>query len=311
MFIFVEPDELRSNSRFPSDLEIEKCEGLEELTGADFVLSASPINPIDDPEWHIENRSYFVQRKSGFDVVNFDHLWNGLARMKKLGVAQSKAILLFIGVPDNYEGSLSINEGVMSNVSYRTFKKLGLLWGDRGGFYDEIAHEDLLGHWIEAAFSAMEEDMDRVKYIYPNNHKRFQQVEEVAPEDTRAILCALPGIGPTLAQNIADYMDQNGYGPAILSALMCLTLVDDKNKMVHKIPGFGAKSSAKLRYLMGLSDGANIAVTLTRDDEPFIRGANAALAQFVQNINRGMKGKDAMEATAKMVNEFYVMEEGR
>jgi hypothetical protein len=263
MPIFIDPDELKSSSLLPSIPDSIDCPGLETLTGADFCISQLPISPVDDLEMNIEERSIFVQRKSGYDILSFDNLKSSISRMKKCGIPHGQCCLLFIGQDwEDDDGLLRMtNYKPYGETTYKTFIKLKAKWRGREGFVDWINKPEQLQEWIEAQLEFIKEcESQPSKEFYPQQQVPYlepddiwQEIVEVPKDDWRYFLCAgLDGFGPITAKNLQEYIqnEQPHLWSSGYHALRLLSEEDEKGKPVHDIKGWGNKSRLKLRNLL-------------------------------------------------------------
>lgn len=319
MTIFIDPDELKSSSLLPFISDSIDCPGLEAQTGADFCISLLPISPADDLDLHIEERSIFVQRKSGYDILSFDNLKSSISRMKSCGIPQQQCCLLFIGqewADDN--GLLRMtNYKPYGETTYKTFIKLKAKWRSRGGVVDWINKPEQLQEWIEAQIEVIEEcSYQEEREIYPQRQVPYfepddiwQKVIEVPKDDWRYFLCAgLDGFGPTTARNLQEYIQaeqphlwESGY-----HALKLLTEEDERGRPIHNIKNWGDKSRLKLRNLLALPKGYNLSVQEIGERDLFRQGWYGALNSFKDLVeNYEMSGQNAWVALIKQANEFF------
>ena len=120
------------------DIYAEPCAGLEGETGGDFLLSALPIDPLSNMQWHLDNRSVLVNLKVGYDALNnSDQRHKFAARVQRLGFKVS--FLLGVGSYRNKDGFLQVS-GYKSNdkVSYVAFQQMKLNEVARGVTWDSI-----------------------------------------------------------------------------------------------------------------------------------------------------------------------------
>lgn len=335
-FIFIDPDELQQGRKFPDNLPCFPCTGLESRTGADFIVSKLPVDDID---WHIKNRSLFVQRKTGYDIFSFDQTRSEIARMKACGIPMQQAFLLFIGrcYPDE-SGAAIVNQTLQHTdrkISYKTFEEIQALCEGRGVKFRQIPSDNELPVWVDAQFSAIEKMADEGCKEFYTKEKNYwndpddiwQELVEVPKDDWRYTLVAgLEGFGPKLALSVHEYLCQNpSLYPTLFNALLVLTQLDDKGKQVHDVKGWGVKSCYKLRSQLGLLNSFDLpkeqrpkepfvqnlfAAFTTDQDDPsvaFWRGANAAIDTVADVAKAGVtNGKQLIEVSRKCVNQFIV-----
>lgn len=335
-FIFIDPDELQTGRKFPDNIPTFPCPGLEARTGADFIISKLPIDDID---FHLKNKSLFVQRKTGYDIFSFDQTRSELARMKACGIGMQQAFLLFIGrcYPDE-TGAAIINHTLQHGdrkVPYKTFEEIQMYAEGRGVKFRQIPSDNELPVWIEAQFTAIEKMEDegckefytKEKAYWNDPDDIWQELVEVHKDDWRHTLVAgLEGFGPKLALSVHEYLVQNpSLYPTLFNALLVLTQLDDQGKQVHSIKGWGIKSCYKLRSQLGLLNSYDLpkdnrpkepfvqnlfAAFTTDEDDPsvaFWRGANAAIDTVADVAKAGVvNGKQLIEVSRKCVNQMIV-----
>lgn len=324
MPILIDPDELKTTSKFPNIPTIENA-GLETLTGADFVISPLPILVTRETlQTHITGKSLFVQRKHGYDILSFDNLKSSIARMKECGIPQQQCILLFIGKdePQTIQNidtdQITINgQEPYGETSYKTFLKVKALWRYRGGAVDWIPYPEVLEHWIEAQSEALQDIQEQGKReIYNTQYPQWEQddiwqdIEEVKKSDWRYTLVAgLDGFGPKLATNVKEYLISEGYGSTLYTALKCLTDLDEDGKPVHSIKGWGKKSREKLRIMLDLPPGYNLYVSDMADfldsGASHLRGVEAGISFIEHSITKlKLPGSKAIENAKKMAEAY-------
>jgi len=202
--VYFDPDE---SHRFTS-IESESCAGLEALTGADFLISDLPIDPIEDIQWHVDNGSMFVQIKSGYDfVLNHEQRHKFAARTQALRISHSRR--LYLGVGDykvDKDGFLICGTyKPLQKITWATFTQMQLDAMNRGIHWLTIRDEGELPMFIEQVSKLMEAPREVkvfTKQAYNwDNGDYWQQMEEVSQESMQHILaCGLPGFGPKRAR---------------------------------------------------------------------------------------------------------------
>jgi len=330
--IYFDPDE---SHRFTSIGE--PCPGLEALTGADFLISDLPIDPVENLQWHLDNRSIPVNLKVGYDALNnSDQRHKFAARVQRLGFKVS--FLLGVGSYKNKDGFLQVS-GYRSNdkVVYQAFQQMKLNEVVRGVTWDSIETLEELPNWIHAAGKMMElpdKNIVLSKNQYPLHEwydgkvsDPWQSMEELNPESVQSIMaCGLPNFGPKRINTVVEYLIQNKYPVCVYTFWAVLTQIDEKGKRVHKIKGIGAELWKRSRdWLLrcqtvdGKEDDNNVVGNLNlclhtvTDESEFWRGARSGLDRFHEffkmELDAGKNGRvafnNAMQATLKLVNEFY------
>lgn len=332
MIVQIDPDEQKSTSLFPSgfsspDISILKCRGLEKLTGADFVISSLPVKvQAATLDWHLEDGTIFVQRKSGYDFLSFDSLKKAISRVQKHDIPPWQFVFLLIG---NYQeakdGRLFVGKSQPhGQTTYKTYIKLKAKLRTRGASLDWIETEQQLEKWIIAQFETIDEaKLNKKVEIFSKSEKPkeerdhiFQDAIEIGEGDWRYLfLAGVPGVGIKTVNSIREYCLQAWGMSCGYYALKATTEVGKEGKAVHKIGGWGPKSLKKLRGVIGLPDGFNLFVSdMEQDKDPgeeFTRGVYAALnsIQKAATDGKGRKGKDILENVRKAANEFFRLEE--
>ncbi len=331
--IYFDPDE---SHRFAS-MEAEPSPGLEALTGSDFLISDLPIEPVENIQWHLDNRSIPVNLKVGYDALNnSDQRHKFAARVQALGFKIS--FLLGVGNYRNKDDFLQVS-GYRSNdkVPYAAFQQMKLNEVARGVTWDSIETLEDLSGWIKSVSKMMELPDKNVifsKSQYPlyewyddKVSDPWQSMEEVSPESVQHILaCGLPGFGPKRANAVVEYLTRNSYPVCLYTALAILCQIDEKGKRVHKIPSIGAeywKRSRDWVFRCQTVDGKeddnkvlgslNLCLHSTEDQQEFHRGADSGLNTFHKFFEAELKaGKNgqlayntAMQLSRKFVNDFY------
>jgi len=271
----IDPTEARSNSALPLET-ISKAvivPGLEEFTGADFLISpldAPPLTEITDSllsqaklRTHCE-AGLLGQRKSGFDVINFikDHHYI-LPKMREW-TPNNAWILLSGTFTSNNEGDLIVNGQVAMFEGNRPWSYYGLRnslrsWQLEGGYWDEVSRDSLLTLWMANMHTKLHESLNGPRVLSPR--KPSQDVIVMGggntPEERQLAYCliflqTLPGIGPTMAQAIATYCDGK--------AKRAMEFITDPNNLklkgVENFPArLGPVAFANARQAWGLDSG--------------------------------------------------------
>lgn len=323
MPILIDPDELKTSSKFPA-IETIANPGLEALTGADFVVSKLPIQVVAETlQHHIDDKSLFVQRKHGYDILSFDGLKSSISRMKQCQIPQQQSILLFIGkdepetIQDIDTDKILVNgQEPYASTTYKTFLKVKALWRYRGGVVDWIPYPEVLEHWIQAQSEALQDIQEQGKREiyntqYPQwNDDIWQEIEEVKKDDWRYTLVAgLDGFGPKLATNLRQYLIDEGYGSTLYTALKVLTDLDESGKPVHSIKGWGKGRRDKLRLMLDLIPGYNLyASDITNFGDSGAshhRGVEAGIDFIEHSITKlKLPGSKAIENARKMAEAY-------
>lgn len=290
--LFIDPSELHSNSKWPASIRATECPGLEALTGADFVISKLPINPVSNLDWHKANRSLFVQRKSGYDVFNFEQMNLEIARMKAIGLTMQQCFILFIGrcYPDGSGLAVIDGKKPYGETTYRTFEKRQGLIEARGVKFRQIASSGELETWIEVQAEVVAEVEDQpVKtvalkpFVDWANEDIWQEVrtpDENSPE--YSLVCGIKGLGPKTIEAAIQCCKENYLPVSGINLLKVLTFRDEKGKLLYKVNGWGDKSADRVRQMLGL--GTFEAV--------YLPGGGLKNKKHYQNIYQSVLGDD-------------------
>ncbi len=318
------------------DINIESCVGLEGETGGDFLLSALPIDPMSNMQWHLGNRSIVVNLKVGYDALNnSDQRHKFAARVQRLGF--KVAFLLGVGSYRNKDGFLQVS-GYRTNdkVSYAAFQQMKLNEVARGVTWDSIETLEDLPTWIKAAAKMMELPGKNVvfsKAQYPLHEwyddavsDPWQSMEEVDRQSViHTLACGLWNLGPKRAQSLVNYLIKHNLPVNLFQALYVLSRIDAKNKFIHKVPLIGTDYQKWIRDLMfrdetlvsdgdyKLLEGFNICLETTDNENEFHRGAmsgrNTVSNFFKAEIDANKPGKvawnTALKLSGKYIDEFY------
>lgn len=304
MILFSTPDEYESLAKLNLPVSVIPCDGLEALTGADWLLSKLPINPVSNIPWHISNHSLPVNFKRGYDsVVNFDQRHKFAARIQALGF--EKAFLLGVGTYKNVNGFLQVSGyRISEKITFEVFQQMKLNEAARGIHWDSVESDVELINWIKCAGKMMElpdrnEVFTKASYSWtPDDF--WQGVQEIDKESVEHILaCGLPGFGPKTVNSLVEFMRIEGIPVSLFNALLVLSEIDEKGKPVYKIPGVGIETFRRVRrYLFSWQSDFNGKDCKEFEDKSvqtwnlhikrynngqseFLRGANGALEFFV------------------------------
>lgn len=309
MFLFCDPDELESLSPHNPI----SCPQLEQLTGADFLLSAMPILPTNNTiSWHVQNDSVLVNIKRGYDlVVNHDSHKNFAARIQKLGVKPGRAILLGIGDYRDKDDMLwipSYNKPP-SAIPYRVYMQTVINCLGRGLIWMTIPSSEHLSDFIASMDKRPTEGIvvyNKGSYSWGED-EWWQQVEEPASDDIRKVLsCGLPEFGPKKAQALYQYLTDNHLPLNLFNALVVLSAVNEKGKRQFEVPMVGVKSHRQLRQILfSLNDEHQSDRNLSVSGGDFQQGARTALEQFhllfQEKLKGGVEFKKAYEESINVV----------
>ncbi len=262
--LFIDPSELSSNSKWPQTIHSIPCDGLEALTGADFVLSKLPINPVSNLDWHRENRSLFVQRKTGYDVFSFEQTNVEIARMKAVGLSFQHCKILFIGrcYPDKTGLAVIDGQKPHGEITYETFEKRIALMVGRGIEFCHLPSVNELETWIKARVGAIQDmDNEPVKNVVAKPFVSWQSEDEDIWQELRtpakdspeySLVCGFDKLGPKRIKAAIQACQDNFFPVTGLNILKVLTQLNEKGKPAFKVTGWADKSVAEMRQTLGL-----------------------------------------------------------
>lgn len=299
MPVFVDPSELKKNSLFPDDIDAIPCPGLEEATGADFVIARIPVSPVAFLDSHIRLKSLFCQRKSGYDAIgDFNQIWLEIGRMKSKDIPMMQCFILPIGKFYGDQDGLLRIEGKKplknsERITYLTYLKNEAEWGYSGMQVRRLNDEGELSLFVQAQTEELEriENRDSVKEVFSKGvaiipDDPFQEVREV--DDWRNLfLNGIKGIGLKTLDSIQEYAQDDL--PGAFRALQYIVNLDDKGKSLHRIGGIGTKTISNIRKMLGLKDGQNIYVRDFDCQTEFNAGWRSALDSFREMLEAGKK----------------------
>ena len=250
-FIACDPSEQR---HLPSDV-VEHCvfvNGLEALTGADFLITPSRI-PINEKTLRIHiNKGLCVQRKDVGDLVasfqgGDSRLWRQLIRLKMLS---SPPWLLLVGdikarnktEEDGSKKFCAVVDGRDTDINY--FAVIGSIeaWQRHGGYYSWISRDTLMLAWCELQYRNLVAKEKRggwgTTFITRGIIKPLELLTEV-----ETTLTTIPGLGTERAHAIyteaQKYMDR----PTLID---CFRILKD-----NPINGIGIKTKQSALKFVG------------------------------------------------------------
>lgn len=321
MTILIEPD----RTTYPPALNAEIIPGIEQLTGADLIISDCPLPFMEATlQDYIDSGSLFVQIKIGYDILSFDALHNFCARIQRAQIPKQQAILLRIGEYWEDENGLfrikgSRPYGQTTWQQYRRMLMSNMLRGIT--IYPEcLSSVDELPQWIEDYQSVIEKIRSEGKReLYPQYlppqfevDDIWQLVEEVDPNTWEHLLCAgLKGFGQKTVQNIREYFDNELLRPPSgLTVLETLTDEDERGKAIHNIKSWGDTKRKILRDILFLPPGFNLrAKEIMSNGDNFHHGWYGALRSLKEMIEEGHSVKNAFNGLMLQANEFFRVEE--
>jgi len=330
--VYFDPDE---SHRFTS-IEAESCVGLEALTGADFIISELPIDPVESIQWHVENGSMFCNIKAGYDFfLHHEQRHKFAARTQALGVNNSRRLYLGVGdYTEDRDGNLRCGfYKPLRRVTWLTYEHMLDDAMNRGLFWRTIKEEGELPAFIERMARLMEQPRE-VKVYAKQSYQwddPWQMMEEVNQRTVvYTLACGLWNMGPKRAQSLVDYLIKHSLPVNLFQALSVLSQINAKNKFTHKVSGIGTDYQKWIRDLMfsnealesdedyKLLEGFNICLETTDNENEFHRGARSGLARFHEYFDKELKATDngkarlaktaynnAMKAALILINQQY------
>lgn len=260
--ILLDATEARSNTRLPQAViaAAQVVDGFESLTGADILISplSSPRLPdkLTDCLPHrkmlaIHTRAgVLIQRKDGRDLVNSIP---DLCRIEKKMMDWCGKInpwLLVVGTFSQPSERLLIN-GRKMKPCYNIKSIYAALdwWRLRGGNVTEVQSANhvtaWINHWHESMLHKLNTEPDKLVVDRPP-----AQSLATPGNDWWMPMITLPGIGPVKAQVLAQWLPECWQK---LAYALCY-LSDSANVKLDRPPGFGRKTFAEARRVLGLDD---------------------------------------------------------
>lgn len=249
--IYIDTSESRANTTMPNISSAIEVDNLEELTGADIMVSPIQMPATTETliKKHLANGALLVQRKHGHDLPSSvgNRLNSSLGRMQNVGATQSQCILLFIGVltANTYEEAVINRKTTRQN--YWIVQAALSKWHDRGGVVEHLPRKSMIEPWCNMKLRHLDEYKESpTKEVWKSKPHieemdDFLQVLQLVT-DARNTLASLPGIGPKMAQTLWDEFDGR-----VAEALCWLT-----NPERGKIAGIGPKTTENVREWLGL-----------------------------------------------------------
>lgn len=255
MTIFLDSSETRSTSTMPDIPNATVIDGLEQMTGADLMLSRlkAPAHTEALIRNHIHNKAQLVQVKRGHDLVNSigQRLNSSLAKMHSVGAMQFQCVLLFTGIMTcDVQEQAIINK---QNTGQRFFTIQAAMegWNDRGGVVTFLPRPSLIPEWCRMRLRRLEKYHNNPLYEIWSKEYKIQEIDDllqvlVPIEDGRTTLASLPGIGQEKANLLWDMFGNTA------EALCYLTMPGSKKGA--KVRGIGEKTVENIREWLGLDE---------------------------------------------------------
>jgi len=234
------PDSVKSSCQFVS--------GLEDLTGADFILSPLPIPyKTEDLLLRHARLGLCVQRK---DIGDFaasirsddNRLWSQLLRLKEI---TNFPWLLIIGDLKCTKEGKAVIDGRDTEVNYYSIISAMSFWQLRRGYMTWLSRDGNLEEWCRIWY----ERLASVNRRGTNGWGEFGFSRPVAQglyeaSQIERTLGTFPGLGTEKAHAIYNFAKEKCEGEPTLMDVM-LTIQDDK------VEGVGKKSRDKIMRYIG------------------------------------------------------------
>ena len=256
---FIDPSETRKGTRMPVDASATFTElpGLEERTGADFLLSSLQMPAPNDAllRRHCE-AGILVQRKSELDLPSSiidGRLYHSLSKMIQWS---PRPWLLIVGnLTENY-GKASVGSG-KSNLTYGQVIAALDWYQMRGGFVTILDDADKIYAWCLEHQIRLHKVLDNpTKEIY---ERLPDQILSSPPRPWVRTLRTLPGIDVKLGNLIAEQSGSLAAAIINLSSYWWLTNKDQRPA------GIGEKTIRTIRNYLGLkSDYLELNVNIAK-----------------------------------------------
>lgn len=263
MPVYVDASEVRSNSTMPDIPDAIIVNGLEEITGADLMISTMQVPPNNEAliNIHIQNNAILVQRKHGHDLSSSvgERLNTSLSKMKALNAKYPQCVLLFIGfLTADDQGIATINKQT-TGMPFFSVQSAISKWHDRGGVYENLPKASLLAEWCRMKLRNLDEYAAHPEKQQLASAPRVEIEDELQVvytiNDARVMLSCIPGIGQKMVNTL-----WNEFGNA--SEILCYLTMLDKDK---KIKGLGPKTIEKAREYLGILDVFELQLVPTQE----------------------------------------------
>ncbi len=298
MPIYVDSTEQRDTSVLPTITGALTCTVLEELCGADILISPLKMPPTTVVliQKHVQAGALLIQRKSSADLVHSvgTRILHSLALMRATGAAQWQCVLLSTGIfiPNTETGNVWVGRMVEQNGQpnilwqevkwqYRALATELRRYALRGGTYIPLTCDEEIPGWCKQAESDLLALRDEgVKKLWPDARDyppdppvAGDVLQELRPvTDGRIVIATLKGVGPTKAnalwQGIRDYRhslhpdeNTNSWEPSLGEALLWASAQDPKLYGLPHVHGWGKGIRNGIRKQLGLEDGLDFGFT--------------------------------------------------
>jgi len=248
--IYYDPSEDSFKSRLPQEVRRRgrALKDLERVTGADLLLTSSEEQMTLAPLCtvpgrlalrRLTERGLLVQRKSGLDLIqSIPRLDDILARMLEW---TEQPWLLVTGQIECSEAGFVVLDGRQTNFSHNALQGALVAWQLRGGYLSVLSQDRLITSWIMLWLDRLEDRRDEKIVSRP-----VQQLTKSQYPWTQT-LATFPGVGPILAEELAQYAG------SLKSALFALSSPNFA-LMPGRPKGFGKKTIDACREWLGLEE---------------------------------------------------------
>jgi hypothetical protein len=259
MSIFYDATESRVGTRLPDSVLTsgQAVTGLEAATGADILLSTLSVPTLParlDPDSrphqvalrkHLDSGA-LIQRKFGADFTNsIPNLPNIIRRMRETGCGQCW-LYIDADLKRNRHNKCVVN-GRDTDWDWHAIRGAKVAWELRGGYLYQSPYPEEMGQWVGTILNWLRETQSEPsKQVYSRPPRQI-----LTGPDWKSILCSLPGIGPTNAEDIADVCETLAFSLELLSDVT----------YAGRVPGIGKGKIGGVRRAMGLKAGQVMRVT--------------------------------------------------
>jgi hypothetical protein len=201
--IFLDSSETRSTSTMPDIPSSQAVNGLEEMTGADMMISPleAPVASEALIKVHLSKGAQLVQVKRGLDLTSSlgERMNFSLSKMRSIGARQSQCVLLFVGVLTcDAQGNALVN-GRDTGRQFMHVQSAIEGWSDRGGVVTFLPRASLISEWCRMRSRRLKKYQGAPERTsYPDSIVLYEDapLQLVQPvRDARKTLVTLPGIG--------------------------------------------------------------------------------------------------------------------
>lgn len=267
--LVLDPSEVRANTRlYTTGLEYTLCDGLEEMTGADFLVSAmkAPCNSEGLIRLHLKHGAILVQRKHGRDLVGSleKRMKLSLAKMRAFGANKHQCVLLVIGLMTCDKNGKCLIDGRATKRNYWAVYGGLMSWFKYGGVVDPpLSRATLFPEWVhhrevnlhDTYFNKVNEWIVPPDgyFEYPVMEDPFSDAPEqklIAINDWRQAASCCPGWGYGRVSALYRLMDEDHAPQTLLTAIHYMTTLS----LVNRIQGVGPSVVKKACTWAGMAE---------------------------------------------------------